>query len=65
MAYDNANAAQVLTWTQWTIPLQDFIDQGINLTDVDKLTIGLGTESGVTGPGGTGTIYIDDIRLYR
>jgi hypothetical protein len=64
-AYNNSNAAQTGTWTQWMIPLQSFSDQGINLTNVDKLAIGLGTESGVTGPGGTGTIYIDDIRLYR
>jgi len=32
---------------------------------VDKLAIGLGAKSGVAGTGGSGTIYIDDIRLHR
>jgi hypothetical protein len=32
---------------------------------VNSLAIGLGTKAGVAAPGGTGTIYIDDIRLYR
>jgi len=64
VAYEDANAAQTLTWTQWTIPLQAFADQGINLTNVDQLAIGLGSKAG-PGPGGTGTMYIDDIALYR
>jgi hypothetical protein len=45
--------------------LQAFADQGVNLTSVAKIMIGLGTEAGMAAPGGTGTIYIDDIRLYR
>jgi len=64
VAYEDANAAQTLTWTQWTIPLQAFADQGINLTNVDQLAIGVGSKAG-PGPGGTGTMYIDDIALYR
>jgi len=63
VANDDANAAQLKAWIQWTIPLQAFIDQGINVTNVDKLAIGLGSKGGAT-TGGTGTIYIDDIRLY-
>ena len=65
VAYEDINAAQAGTWTQWTIPLQSFADQGINLTNVDTLAVGLGTKAGLAGPGGSGTIYIDDIRLYR
>jgi hypothetical protein len=65
VAQDDANAAQTRSWTQWVIPLQTFADKGINLTNVDKITIGLGTKAGVAGPGGSGTMYIDDIRLYR
>jgi hypothetical protein len=64
VAYQDANAAKTIAWQQWTIPLQAFADQGINLTNVDKLAIGLGSKGGV-GPGGTGTIYIDDIALYH
>ena len=64
-AQDDPSAATVLSWTQWRIPLQTFADQGINLGNVDKIGIGLGSKSGMTAPGGSGTLYIDDIRLYR
>ena len=64
IAQDNASAAQVMAWTNWIIPLQTFADQGINLTNVDEIAIGLGSKGG-TAAGGSGTIYIDDIRLYR
>ncbi|OHB79476.1 MAG: hypothetical protein A2Z25_14275 [Planctomycetes bacterium RBG_16_55_9] len=62
-AHTNANSARVGGWTQWVIPLQTFADQGINLTNVDKIAVGLGARSGMTAPGGTGTMYFDDIRL--
>ncbi len=64
-AHDDPSAATAGTWRQWRIALQAFADQGIDLTNVDKIAIGLGTTSGMTGAGGSGTIYIDDIRLYR
>jgi hypothetical protein len=64
-AHDGLDVAQVSMWTEWIIPLQAFADQGINLTDVDRIAIGLGTKSGTASPGGSGTVYIDDIRLYR
>jgi hypothetical protein len=41
-----------------------FADQGIDLTNVDKIAIGLGSTGGAAA-GGLGTVYIDDIRLYR
>ena len=63
--HENPNAAQIDTWTEWVIPLQAFADQGVNLTDVDSIAIGLGTKGDTTKPGGSGTIYFDDIRLYR
>ena len=64
-AYDDPGAVARSTWTQWQIPLQAFADQGVNLSNVDKIAIGLGTKAGVAAPGGTGTIYVDDIRLIR
>ena len=64
MAHDDPGAATNTAWSQWRILLQVFADQGINLTDVDKLAIGLGSKGGAAA-GGTGTMYIDDIRLYR
>lgn len=61
---DDPGAATVRTWVEWRIPLQTFSDQGINLSDVDTIAIGLGNKAGATS-GGSGTMYIDDIRLYR
>jgi len=57
-------AAQARGWKKWVVPLQAFADQGISLTNVDKIAIGLGSKGGAAA-GGTGTMYIDDIRLYR
>jgi hypothetical protein len=64
VAHEEAAAAQTTSWKRWMIPLQTFADQGINLTNLDKLAIGLGSKAGTAAPGGSGTIYIDDIRLY-
>jgi len=62
---DNPNAAQASTWQEWVVPLQTFADQGIDLTNVDRIAIGLGTRGNATVPGGAGKMYFDDIRLYR
>ncbi|MEJ2701738.1 MAG: LamG domain-containing protein [Sedimentisphaerales bacterium] len=64
VANDDPHAATVRTWTQWRIPLQAFADQGIDLSNVNEIAIGLGDKSGKTAPGGSGTTYFDDIRLY-
>jgi len=48
-----------------SIPLQAFADQGIVMTNVDRIAIGLGTQGNTTIPGGSGKMYFDDIRLYR
>ena len=61
---EDPNAATTDTWTEWEIPLQAFADQGIDLTDVDRIAIGLGTKGNVTTPGGSGKMFFDDIRLY-
>ncbi|MCP4263413.1 MAG: hypothetical protein GY774_38785, partial [Planctomycetes bacterium] len=55
----NPNAAQAFTWTEWNIDLQAFADQGVNLSNVTSITLGLRS---VTG--GTGILFFDDIRLY-
>jgi hypothetical protein len=62
---DDPAAAQIDAWTKWTIPLATFADQGIDLTNVDKIAIGLGTRGNLTTPGGAGKMYFDDIRLDR
>jgi len=63
--HDEPAASQINTWTQWIIPLQVFADQGIILTDVDKIIIGIGTQGNLTAPGGAGKMYFDDIRLCQ
>ena len=63
--HENPDAVQIDTWTEWVIPLQAFADLGTDLTDVDSIAIGLGTQGDTTQPGGSGTMYFDDIRLYR
>jgi len=65
VAHEDSVAATVGTWRQWRIPLQTFVDQGINLGNVDTIAIGLGTKAGMPVSGGSGTVYIDDIRLYQ
>jgi len=65
IVHDDPAAAQIDTWTEWLIPLQAFADQGIILTNVDSVAIGLGTRGNMTIPGGSGKMYIDDIRLYQ
>ena len=62
---EDPNAATIDTWTEWKIPLQTFVDQGIDLTDVDRIAIGFGTKGNMTTPGGLGKMFFDDIRLYR
>jgi WD40 repeat protein len=62
--HDNPDAAQITTWTQWNIDLQAFADQGVNLANVNTIAIGLGNKKNPQA-GGSGTMYFDDIRLYR
>ena len=58
--HDNPNAAQVTTWTEWTIDLQAF---SVNLANVNTISLGLGNKNNPLA-GGSGTMYFDDIRLY-
>ena len=57
--HDDPDAATSTSWKEWNIDLQAFADQGVNLSNVTSITLGL---SSVTG--GTGMMYFDDIRLY-
>jgi hypothetical protein len=61
--HDNPDAAQRRSWTQWNIDLQAFADQGVNLANVNSITLGLGNRSNPVA-GGSGMMYFDDIRLY-
>ncbi|MHC4241585.1 MAG: LamG domain-containing protein [Planctomycetota bacterium] len=57
--HDNPDATLATAWTEWNIDLQAFADQGVNLSNVSSITLGLSS-----GSGGTGKMYYDDIRLY-
>jgi hypothetical protein len=48
-------------WHEWTI---DLTALGVDLTNVTALAIGFGNQANTT-PGGSGTVYFDDIRLYK
>ncbi len=64
VSHDNPNAAQIGEWTQWNIDLQVFADQGLSLANVNTIALGLGNRNNPLA-GGSGTMYFDDIRLYR
>jgi hypothetical protein len=60
---DNPDAAQIIAWTEWNIDLQAFADQGVNLANVNTISLGFGNKNNPLA-GGSGTMYFDDIRLY-
>jgi hypothetical protein len=60
---ENPDAAQIDEWTRWDIELQAFADQGVHLTNVTSVTLGLGNRANPVA-GGAGLMYFDDIRLY-
>ena len=60
--HDDPAATQINGWNQWVIDLQAFA--GVDLTNVNTITIGFGTK-GSPAAGGAGTMYFDDIRLAR
>ena len=62
--HDNPNAVQEARWTEWRIDLKLFGDQGINLTNINSITIGFGDKNNPQ-PGSSGLVFFDDIRLYR
>ena len=61
--HDNPDAAKIGFWTQWNIDLQTFVDQGVNLANVNSITLGLGRRNNPVA-GGSGMMHFDDIRLY-
>lgn len=49
------------SWQGWSIPLTDFA--GVNATEIKKMSIVIGSPAS-SQPGGSGTVYIDDITLH-
>jgi hypothetical protein len=62
--HDNPNVALIEEWTQWTIDLQEFAAKGVNLANVNTISIGFGDKNNLQA-GGSGMVFFDDIRLYR
>jgi hypothetical protein len=61
---DNPDAALAVAWAQWNIDLQIFADKGVNLANVNTITLGFGNRANPQA-GGSGMVFFDDIRLYR
>ena len=59
---DDPQAATVGIWTEWTIDLQAFFDQGVDLTNVDSITIGFGDKANPQA-GGSGRVLFDSVIL--
>jgi hypothetical protein len=59
--HDDPAATQISGWNEWVIDLAAF---GVNLANVNTVTLGIGTK-GSPAAGGAGTMYFDDLRLIR
>ncbi len=64
VTHPDANACKRTSWLEWQIPLSSFSDAGVKLTAIKTMYIGVGDRE-ATAPGGTGKLYIDDIRLTK
>ena len=64
VSHGDPDAALIGAWTEWNIPLTDFSNQGVVLTNVNSITIGFGNKTSPQ-PSGSGMMFFDDIRLYR
>ncbi len=62
VAYSDPAVVTSTKWAEWKVPFSELA--GVNMTRIKKLYIGLGDRNAPT-PGGTGRIYIDDIRVIR
>ena len=64
VTHGDPDVALIGAWTEWNIPLTDFSNQGVVLTNVNSITIGFGNKTSPQ-PSGSGMMFFDDIRLYR
>jgi len=63
VVHEDPAAAQRIKWTEWNIPLQAFVDKGVDVTNATLITIGIGNKTSLQ-PGGAGTMYFDDIGVH-
>jgi len=62
--HPDADAALATEWHKWHIALGEAQAAGVDVAAVKKMVIGVGDRQNPK-PGGTGRIYIDDIRLTK
>jgi transposase len=60
--HSNPDVVKATTWIEWAIPLSSLT--GVNLAKVKKLYIGAGDRKTPVA-GGSGRIYVDDIRVTK
>ena len=62
--HTDPNVLITASWQTWEIPLSNFT--GVNLAQVKKVFLGVGTRNNLITPVDwlTGTVYIDNIRIY-
>jgi len=64
--HDNNNfAVQTEAYRQWDLELSEFANNGVDLSQVKKITIGVGNKADSSGQTDQDTLYIDYIRLYQ
>ncbi len=52
-------------WNEWVIDLQEFANQGVDLTNVASIRLGFGTRNAPVATGGYGKVHFDDITLVK
>jgi hypothetical protein len=60
---EDTNDLTAAQWHEWNIDLADFNDGGVDLKEVATVGIGFGDRADPE-TGGSGAVYLDDIRLY-
>ncbi len=62
--HPNAAILNNVGWAEWKTPLSEFAASGVSLTAIKKMYIGIGSRDGGF-VGGTGVLYVDDIRVTK
>ena len=64
VVHPDAQAVLATEWQKWHTALGEVRAAGVDVAAVQKMVIGVGDRKNPK-PGGTGRIYIDDIRLTK
>ena len=64
VTHPDEGVVQASKWTEWKIPLSDFVDAGLDLGAVRKLLIGVGDPADPK-PGADGMFFVDDIYVSK